>query len=98
MIFSTTEPIQEGFQRAVGKKDQLVFEHIQRIGPILEDAHVSRESGREGWTPDRSMQLIATIPANVFVQHPEFVHDTSLVVKWLKTDEGAPYRTTKGRI
>lgn len=95
MIIRSSQ-IREGLQTIDYRKEQVVFTHAQRIDPVLAECQESRESGSEGWSANRTMQRIASIPAAVFVQHPEFVHEPSLITKWLQTDEGRPYRTTRG--
>lgn len=78
--------------------DKFVFTHAQNIDPILKEAGYYREHSDNGFSKSREFQKIATIPMLEYLRHPEFYDNDNAIIKWLKTDEGGMYRTTKGGI
>ena len=78
-------------------KDKMRMKHVQDVGGIIQQAELLRNYSDNGFTSDRNMRHIATIPAGEFVNHPEWAYDEKALIKWLKSEEGRPYRTvTKG--
>lgn len=97
MIIKTNKNI-EGLAKIEYEKDNFIFTHAQNITPSLEQAHLLREFGNNGWSTDKNYRRIATIPSIEFVRHPEWAQDTEQIIKWLKSEDGKPYRTVKGGI
>jgi hypothetical protein len=85
----------EGLWEAKLGKEKFKFKHAQNVTPILEFAHQMREHSSNGFTKDKGMRMIGYIPELELAKHPEWLKDPNEIVKWLKTDEGAPYRTVK---
>jgi hypothetical protein len=76
--------------------DKFIFNHMQDTAPTMEQAQYERDLSNNGWTEDRSMRKIASIPEIELVKHPEFLHDQKALLTWLK-GEGRKYATvTKG--
>ena len=80
--------------------DKFYFHHAQKVDDILESAYRDREHGDNCFSQDKEFQKIATIPMLEFMKRPELLQDESgrLLIRWLKSDEGGSYRTTKGGI
>ena len=77
------------------RRDTLETQYIQNVEPIQAKVAMLKKETDRGFTVDRTMQHIASIPMLIWVQHPEFVHDQKAVERWLRTEEGAPYRIAK---
>lgn len=76
--------------------DNFVFNHMQDTAPTQLSCYQDRLHTDNGWTEDRSMRKIASIPEIELVKHPEFLHDQKALLTWLK-GEGKKYTTvTKG--
>jgi hypothetical protein len=76
--------------------DNFVFTHTQDTAPTMEQAQQERDWSNNGWTKDKTMRKIASIPEIELVRHPEFMHDQKALLTWLK-GEGRKYTTvTKG--
>lgn len=78
--------------------EKILFTHVQNVEPMLRDAHYLREHSNNGFSKSREYQKIASIPMLEFLKHPEFRENDKAIIKWLKTDEGRMYRTTRGGI
>jgi len=87
----------EGIWSARIDGDECRIFHAQKTDDIDLQNHIERESGNNGWTIDRSMRKIASIPALEFAKHPEFTQDEATLKKWLKK-EGRRYLSVKGGI
>ena len=78
-------------------EDKTLITHIQQVDDILVEAQHIRENSDNGFTKGRGMRQIGHIPAIFFESHPEWKKNPNLILRWLKSPEGAPYRTvTKG--
>lgn len=67
--------------------DLIKVQHVQDIDPILSDLALRRKEQNDGgWSGDRTMKFMGTVPSSIFVIHPEFIHDTKALVKWLEHD------------
>jgi hypothetical protein len=76
--------------------NDFIFTHAQDTAPTQELADYERNWSDNGWTKDRTMRKIASIPEIELVKHPEFMHDRKALTTWLK-GEGRKYMTvTKG--
>lgn len=76
--------------------DNFVFVHGQNTLPVQQQAYADRMSDNNGFTDNRSMRKIASIPEIEFIRHPEWIHDQKAMLKWLK-GEGRKYAcVTKG--
>lgn len=80
------------------KGDKYTHHHVQPTLNIQEEAHNIREFSDNGWTKDRSMRQIATIPAleavRLQAERPGFFSSPEMITEYLKK-EGAIYRTVK---
>lgn len=83
----------EGFQGMESKGDLTTFHHLERVDPIMEKARDMRDFSSNGWTKDRSMRQVATLPSTVILKHPELLQDKSgkLLRKFLQGEEGRRY-------
>jgi hypothetical protein len=70
--------------------------YLEDVKPIQQKVDMLKRTGENGFTDDRSMQQIGLIPITIWVAHPEFLEDPRSIDKWLKSEEGAPYRIAKG--
>ena len=80
------------------KGDNLLFNHVQNITPDLEFCHEMRQANGNGFSDNKLQRHIGRIPDLIFIQHPEWNEDPSLIKKWLKTEEGRPFMTVGGGI
>lgn len=87
-----------GLTGVENKGDKTIFHHAQNVTPIMEQAHQLREADGNGWSKDRNYRHIGMIPETLFLSNPDWLKDPSLMVKWLKTDEGKQFATVKGGI
>lgn len=93
MIFKTKKKLKDDIIEIIPVNESLKFKHIQNIDYPLEHARSIREFSDNGWTKNRNFRQIGCIPSAEFVKHPEWMHEPELITKWLKSEEGRPYRT-----
>lgn len=79
-------------------KDDFCFTHVQNVRPIQEHVAWLRKNSDRGFTEGRTMQHVGSIPDAIYFAHPEFGEENGaeLMMKWLKSEEGRPYRITDG--
>jgi hypothetical protein len=70
--------------------------YLEDVKPIQARVNMLKNQTDNGFTLDRTMQQIGLIPITIWVAHPEFREDPRTLDKWLKSEEGAPYRVAKG--
>jgi hypothetical protein len=70
--------------------------YLEDIKPIQEKVQMLKNQTDNGFTADRTMQQIGLIPLTIWLNHPEFREDPRTLDKWLRSEEGAPYRVAKG--
>ncbi len=70
--------------------DKVHYRHTEWTEPLKVHAKAQRIEN-DGWTKDRTMQRIATVPEGIFIEHPEFVYDEKAFLRWLKSPEGEEY-------
>ena len=75
--------------------DKFIILHGQEIDSTLKSNHYEQMSDNNGWSKGRQFRKIGSIPDIVFSQHPEFLKDPRLTVRWLKSDAGKPFRTVR---
>lgn len=79
------------------KGDNLVFEHFYDPTPVFGHNKAIREFSDNGFTHDRTMRQIASFDAATWarlcLERPEILRDEKALLKFIKSDEGAPYRT-----
>lgn len=95
-MFVKTDKIQMKSHGLLGVKndgDKTIFTHAQNVTPDLEFCHEMRKDTNNGWSRDRNYRHIARIPDTLFLSHPEWMQDPSLITKWLRTDEGKQFAT-----
>ena len=101
MPFVTTDKINVASHALMGvenKGDKKLFHHVQNITPTLEMCDEMRHADGNGWSKGKTRRHIGSIPEMIFIQHPEWQSDPSLIAKWLKTEEGKPFTTVMGGI
>ena len=80
------------------KGDTYTHHHIQDTSAIQEACNEERIYSDNGWTEDRSMRKIASIPALDAVrlgnERPGFFSSPEMINEWLKK-EGEKYLTVK---
>jgi hypothetical protein len=74
--------------------DNLVVKQAEYVAPAQWDAYCDREYGNNGWTEGKNFRKIATIPASILHEHPEFQYDRRALNHWLQ-NAGAPYSSVK---
>lgn len=76
--------------------DNLIFTHVQNVGPIQERVGFLRANSDRGFTEGRTLQHVGIIPDSIYFAHPEFYGEDGPdnMIKWLKSDEGRMYRIT----
>lgn len=85
--------------RVDAKKDKLLFTRVFDPRPAMESAHEERKDPNQGWTKDRTMRKIASIPAQEFFKHPEWEEEliangnSPSMRKWLQTEYGSLFKT-----
>lgn len=79
-------------------KDNMVFTHVQDTTPILREVAFLRNNSDRGFTQGRTLQHVGKIPDAIYFSHPEFYGEggAEAMMKWLKSEEGRPYRITDG--
>lgn len=80
------------------ERDKTIFTHVQDVAPIQQYVKHLRENSDRGFTQGRTLQHVGEIPDVVYFAHPEFYGEDGAeeMIKWLKSDEGRPYRITEG--
>lgn len=78
------------------RRDFLETQYVQNTLPIQAKVAAIKKESDNGFTQDRTMQHIGSIPITIWLSHPEFAQDSRTVERWLKTEEGAPYRIARG--
>ena len=104
MIFRTTRKplLDENDATILGVEyegDNYVMRHAQKIDSILESNYEARKNDNNGFTKDRSMRKVASIPEMEFIKRPELIKDLSgnTMKRFLRSDECKPYlRVRKG--
>lgn len=78
------------------EKDKLKFLHVQNVAPVMAEVADIRKNSDRGFTQGRTLQHVGKIPDAIFFAHPEFYGEDGPdnMIKWLKTEEGRPYRIT----
>ena len=73
--------------------DKTLFNHLERVDGIMEHAESMRNFSNNGWTKEKNMRKVASVPSVLFLKHPEIFQDKSgkLLRKFLQTEEGRPY-------
>lgn len=75
---------------------KVIFTHTEDVRPIMESVHFLKENTDNGFTHDRSGQLIGRIPAVVWAQHAEeFNNDAGAIERWLNSEAGQPFKVAK---
>ena len=78
--------------------DKFVINHAQNIDPILQDCHKQRLHSDPHDFNFGEFEKIATIPEAEFLKHPEWKTCPNELEKWLRSDRGQQYRTSRRRI
>ena len=85
--------LKDGLQNIIDQGDKRIFKHLEHINPIMENAQEIRDFSNNGWTKDKSMRQIASLPSLVVLKYPELLQDRTgtLLKKFLQTAEGMRY-------
>lgn len=76
--------------------DLLKVTTAQELAPTLQEVAELRQHGNHnGFSKNRQMRHIARIPDIELIRHPEWQHDSRLMLKWLESPEGSRYVTNK---
>ena len=77
--------------------DNYVMRHAQKIDGILASNQEARKDDGNGFTKDRSMRFVASIPELEFIKRPELIRDLSgnTMKRFLRSDEAAPFRRVR---
>lgn len=75
--------------------DREVFIHMSDNREIIKQCAEERKNYDKMYKRGRFARKIASIPALVFFNHPEFHDDEKALRRWLQTDEGRMYRTDR---
>jgi len=76
MIIKSKKNIEGLFSQEL-KGEKFKFHHAENVTPMMIDAQMEREFGNKGWTKDRNMRKIATVPALALYDNPDLVKDGS---------------------
>ena len=92
---------EDGLLGVEARGDKYIFNHVQRLDPIIRECAVKRKDPSRGYSSDRSLRQIASIPESVYLAHPEFVFPSGqlnrdAVYKWLDSPEGELFKTVNG--
>lgn len=81
-----------GLQGITYEDDKVVLHHASNISGALTMAMQERNGLSDGWTKDRDMRKIATVPESEFILNPHLLKDNSTKV-WRKflQNEGRDY-------
>ena len=84
--------IVSGLQGVSYQDDKVILHHASNISGALAMAQGERDSLSDGWTKDRNMRKIATVPESEFILNPHLLKDNSTKV-WRKflQNEGRDY-------
>jgi len=85
--------LKEGLNKIEYDKDKIKLVHVQKIEPYLKQCYLEREYREVNKKSD--FRKIASIPDLEFIRHPEFMYDSKALIKWLKSDEGKQFKTTR---
>lgn len=83
------------------KKDKVLFTRVYDPTPAMKQAHEDRKDLSQGWSKDRTMRRIASIPPQEFFKHPEWEEeliaygDSPSMRKWLQTEYGSLFKTVE---
>lgn len=76
--------------------DNLDITYVQKNDPILKDLALrKKEQNDNGFSHDRSMRFIGTIPAAEIAKIPELGEDTDLMLKWFESPVGRQFCVNK---
>jgi hypothetical protein len=78
------------------RRDFLATQYLQDTRPIQARVSMLKKETDNGFTQDRTMQHIGSIPITIWLEHPEFMEDPRSIDRWLRTEEARPYRIAKG--
>lgn len=78
------------------RRDTHETTYIQNTDPIRAEVERLKKETDNGFTHDRTMQHVASIPILVWLNHPEFAKDSRTIDKWLRTEEGKQFRIARG--
>lgn len=75
--------------------ETIQFTHRQDNAPLMARIHALKQQGGNGWSKDRTMQHVGSVPALEYVKmcaiNPE-LKDPNALAKWLDSWHGAAYR------
>jgi hypothetical protein len=77
------------------KGDKTIFHHAQQVDGILELNKEERKEDHVHAVGDAKWKKVGRIPDLLLIEHPEWMHDPSLLIKFLQSSEGEIYRTVR---
>lgn len=72
--------------------DKEIFTHMSDNRELQKQCYEERREYDKSYRKDRWARKIASVPALVFFNHPEFHNDEKALRRWLQTEEGRMYR------
>ena len=74
--------------------NNFIYTHVQDVAPVQQEVAWLRMNSDRGFTQGRTLQHVGKIPDSIYFAHPEFYGEDGAdnMIKWLKTEEGRPYR------
>jgi len=100
MLIRSTKVFKDDLTSVEDSDDKARFNHIQNVTEIVESNHRQRIAGTGAYNHSygKEMEKIATVPISVFVERPELMRDEKALMKFLRSEEGAPWRVSRRRI
>lgn len=86
----------KGMTKVYDADDKVIIQHVSDNTAIAERAKFLRENTDRGFSPDRQYQCLGFVPMDAFFKEGLHKRPMADLVKYLESDDMAPYRVTKG--
>lgn len=99
MLFKAPTTTPDGLAQMDVHGDKFKFTHVQNVEKVMAQAHQDRKDERQGWSKDRTMRRVASIPVIEWLRHPEWQQeivaygDSPSMRKWLCGEYGSLFKT-----
>lgn len=91
-IIKSNNNLGEGLVGAEFSEKFVKVSHVENVSPIFAANQKSREDSHNGFSDDRSMRKIASIPPLVAIEaektHPGLFQDKNMMKEFLRSDVG----------
>lgn len=95
MIIKDEDAPDRGVTNARFEDGMLIVDYVQDIDLMLKDLQLRRQTQNEGgWSGDRTMRYIGTIPESAIAIRPELATHADEALKFLE-NEGSEFRVNK---